>query len=157
MRHANEQGLNGSTDADRLATAGTTRGPLTRRLRVTVLMLMASALLVVIAPPATAGPSGIDRMEHAGWTCIDFGPLGVHCFNEPSSAFASGDLTSVQMRVFMVDEDGHETYEGTEQFIRVDVFERNPNLERPCPREGGHWHDLRPEYGLNYYACHRFG
>jgi hypothetical protein len=120
------------------------------------LMLMASVLLVVMAGPAAAS-TGVERMEKAGWTCIDFGPLGIHCFNAPSAAlFAGAGPTTVQARVFTVDQDGHETYHGTELLIRVDVFERNPNGERPCPQEGGHWHDLRPDFGLPYYGCHHF-
>jgi hypothetical protein len=116
---------------------------------------MFSLLLVMMALPAAAQTTGSERMENAGWTCIDFGPLGIHCFNEPSSALFDGEgtPTSVSARVFMV-EDGHEIFLGTELLIRVDVFERNPNKERPCPQEGGHWHDLRPEFGLLYYGCH---
>lgn len=130
-----------------------------RRLHVPVLTLVASVLLVMIPLPAAAHTSGVDRMENAGWTCIDFGELGIHCFNEPSSALFAGKgaPVAVPARVFTVDQDGHETYQGTELLIRVDVFERNPNVKRPCPQEGGHWHDLRPEYGLPYYACHHFG
>jgi hypothetical protein len=120
------------------------------------LMLMAFVLLVMMAVPAAARTSGVDRMENAGWTCIDFGPLGIHCFNAPSSALFDGEgPTSVHARVFMV-EAGHETYLGTELLIRADVFERNPNRERPCPQEGGHWQDLSPEFGLPYYGCHHF-
>ena len=130
-----------------------------RRLHVPVLTLMASVLLVMIPLPAAAHTSGVDRMVDAGWTCIDFGPLGIHCFNEPSSALFDdeGAPVAVPARVFTVDEGGHETYQGTELLIRADVFERNPNVKRPCPQEGGHWHDLRPEFGLPYYGCHRFG
>jgi hypothetical protein len=122
------------------------------------LMLVASVLLVMMAMPAAARSTGVERMENAGWTCIDFGPLGIHCFNEPSMAlFSDGGPPSVQARVFTVDQAGHETYDGTELLIRVDVFERNPNRERPCPQEGGHWHDLRDDFGLPYYGCHHFG
>lgn len=124
------------------------------RLRPLVLTLMASALLATVAAPAAAHTPGIDRMENAGWACVDLGPLGIHCFNEPSSAVFAGDgPTSVQVRVFTI-QDGHETYQGTELLIRSDVFERNPN-ERPCPQDGGHWHDLSAE-GLPYYACHHY-
>ena len=120
-------------------------------------LLMASLLLVMLAVPAAAHTTGSERMEKAGWTCIDFGPLGIHCFNEPSSALFGGEgPTSVPARVFTVDEDEHETYQGTELLIRADVFERNPNETRPCPQEGGHWHDLRPEFGLPYYGCHHY-
>jgi hypothetical protein len=121
------------------------------------LMLMASVLLVTMAMPAAAHTTGVERMENAGWTCIDFGPLGIHCFNGPSSALFAGEgPTSVHARVFIDDQDGNETYLGTELLIRADVFERNPNLERPCPQEGGHWHDLRDDFGLPYYGCHHF-
>jgi hypothetical protein len=128
-----------------------------RRLHGLVLTLMASVLLVMMAGPAAAHTTGIDRMENAGWTCIDFGPLGIHCFNAPSSTlFGGASPTSVQARVFTVDQEGHVTYQGTELLIRADVFERNPNRERPCPQEGGHWHDLRAEFGLPYYGCHHY-
>lgn len=129
-----------------------------RRLHVPVLTLMASVLLVMSALPVAAHTSGVDRMEDAGWSCLDFGPLGIHCFNEPSSALFDGEgPTAVPVRVFTFDQDGHETYQGTELLIRVDVFERNPNRQRPCPQEGGHWHDLRVGFGLPYYGCHHFG
>jgi hypothetical protein len=121
------------------------------------LMLMASVLLVMMAMPAAASTTGVERMENAGWTCIDFGPLGIHCFNAPSTALFQGEgPTTVQARVFMVDQDGHEAYDGTELLIRADVFERNPNGDRPCPQEGGHWHDLRDDFGLPYYGCHHY-
>lgn len=123
---------------------------------ISALTLMASVLLGMSALPA-AHATGVDRMENAGWTCIDFGPLGVHCFNEPSSALFAGEgPTSVQARVFAVDEEGHETYLGTELLIRADVFERNPNGARPCPQEGGHWEDLMPTFSLPYYGCHHY-
>lgn len=129
-----------------------------KRLRLPALTLVASALSVVMPLQAAADTPGIDRMENAGWTCIDFGPLGFHCFNEPASTLFDGEgPVSVPIRVFTVDEDGHETYKGTELLIRADVFERNPNLERRCPQEGGDWLDLRPGFGLPYYGCHRFG
>lgn len=121
------------------------------------LMLMASMLLVMMAGPAAASSTGVERMKNAGWTCIDFGPLGNHCFNGPSSALFGGEgPTSVHARVFIDDQDENETYLGTELLIRADVFERNPNRQRPCPQEGGHWHDLRDDFGLPYYGCHHF-
>ena len=134
-------------------------GPRPRRRwgAASALTLMASVLLGMMASPAAAQTTGVDRMENAGWTCIDFGPLGMHCFNSPStSLFAGEGPTSVQARVFMADQDGHETYLGTELLIRADVFERNPNRERPCPQEGGHWEDLRPTFDLPYYGCHHY-
>lgn len=126
-----------------------------RRMRALVLSVVASALLAMMAMPASAHTPGVARMEKAGWTCIDIVPLGIHCFTGPSSAvFAGEGPTSVQVRVFTVDDEGHETYQGTELLLRADVFERNPN-ERPCPQEGGHWHDLSGG-GLPYYACHHY-
>ncbi len=129
-----------------------------RRLHVPVLTLMASVLLVMIPLPAAAHTSRVDRMENAGWVCEDFGPLlGIHCWHQSISELDDDGPIAVPARVFTVDEGGHETYQGTELLIRADVFERNPNVERPCPQEGGHWHDLRPEYGLPYYGCHHYG
>ena len=140
--------IQGNEARMRVKMVGTWRGG--------ALILMASVLLVMTAVPAVASTSGVERMENAGWSCIDFGPLGIHCFNGPSSALFAGEgPTTVQARVFTVEE-GHETYDGTELLIRVDVFERNPNGHRPCPQEGGHWHDLRPEFGLPYYGCHHY-
>ncbi len=122
------------------------------------LILMVSLLLVMVALPASAQTTGVGRMEeNAGWTCIDFGLLGIHCFNGPSAALFDGERTSVPARVFTVDEGGNETYQGTELLLRADVFERDPNGERPCPQEGGHWHDLSTEFGLPYYGCHHYG
>ncbi len=144
-----------------------------RRLHVPVLTLIASVLLVMIPLPAAAQTSGIERMEKAGWSCENYGPLGWHCWHQPLSTLfdlvreLDGDVDgdsdvdgpiAVPARVFMVDEDGHETYRGTELLIRADVFERNPNVERPCPQEGGHWQDLRESgFPLAYYGCHHFG
>ena len=123
-----------------------------------VAAVVALALVaVMMASPAAAHATGVERMENAGWTCIDFAPLGIHCFNEPSSAAfgVEGWPTSVQSRVFTVDDQGHETYQGTEVWIRADVFERNPKGVRPCPQEGAHWEDLSG-FELPYYGCHHF-
>ena len=122
-----------------------------------VAAVVALALVaVMMASPAGAHATGVERVENAGWTCIDFGPLGIHCFNEPSSAVFAGEgwPTSVQSRVFTVDQ-GHETHQGTEVWIRADVFERSPKRDRPCPQEGDHWEDLSG-FGLPYYGCHHF-
>lgn len=124
------------------------------------LMLMASVLVVMMALPVAAHTTGVERMKNAEWTCLDFEEIGIHCFNEPSAALFNGESpTTVHARVFMVDQDEHETYLGTlgtELLIRADVFERNPNRERPCPQEGGDWHDLRETFELPYYGCHHF-
>ncbi len=125
-----------------------------RRTRSTVLAVTVVAAMM-LAAPASAHTPAMDRLERAGWTCLSLGPLGYHCFNGPTFA-ALGDATSVSVRVFQVDEAGHETYEGTEVLIHARVFERSPNaMERPCPQDGGHWHSLA-EDGLPYYACHHY-
>jgi len=113
----------------------------TRRLSL-VLAVMAM-VIGVMAPAALAGGVNADDLATNGWTCFAAGPAipqNVHCLN-PSQGQGKAAIALVFSGA-----DG--SYLGTEslRFTSKDLG------ELPCPKDGGHWHDI----GLNTWACHHW-
>lgn len=112
-----------------------------RRLLLTVL---AAAILLAMAAPASAARGGVspDTLTNAGWTCFPVGNLGIHCFKDISTL---GTAEAVPVMVF---DESTGDFEGTELLIHHHLFN-----DQPCPQDGGQYLDLDP---LPYFACHHY-
>lgn len=135
-------------------TAGPRRKP-AYRARCRALVAMTVPLFVMTAGQATAQESGLtaDKLERAGWTCIDqAGQLPTPCLPDAESVFAGEAASSV---VLTFGPDGREFW-GTEHLVHRDLYNG-----QPCPRDevaggDGGYLDLQPLNGLPYFVCHHF-
>lgn len=114
----------------------------TRKLFTTTLSVV--ALLLVLAPAATAAPHNAAQMERAGYDCFAAGPSGwTHCMD--LDKLISGHPV-VTVNVFSVN---GSDFLGTELLLRDDLYQ-----DQPCPQDGGGaWDRLA---GTPYMACHHF-
>lgn len=123
--------------------------------RLPALAAMIGLLLVVTAGQASAKGQGLtaDKLERAGWTCIDqAGHLPTPCLPDADAVF-SGQARSSTILTF--GPDGQEFW-GTEHLLHRDLYNG-----QPCPQDevaggDGGYLDLRPLNGLPYFVCHHF-
>lgn len=104
-------------------------------------MLLAVVALTVLAmAPASAAPTA-DQKQDAGWFCFVAGPFGyLHC-----AVPTQGSGAATMAQVFTADGN---TYLGTESLR----FTSKDLTELPCPKDGGHWHEIGPDT----WACHHW-
>lgn len=129
-----------------------------KMLKLKMIGVLAAMLLLMLAVTvAYAQGHTYDQLENAGWFCVNTGPHNwKHCFvpnSFPPAPGPSGKLpATIQVSVFDV---AGEQFLGTELLIRHDLYEKG--LAQPCPQDGGEpYHDIFPDTGLPYYACHHF-
>ncbi len=113
------------------------------RRRNLLVLLAAVAMAMWVVAPASA--HGIDQgqLEAQGWSCFPAGPASpqnIHCLspNPGQGAAASAMVFSGS--------DGH--FLGTESLR----FTAKDLSELPCPKDGGHWHEI----DTNQWACHHW-
>lgn len=112
-------------------------------------------LLAMTAGQAAAKGTGLtaDKLERAGWTCIDQGEqLPTPCLPDAEAVFTGQARSSI----IMTFGPHGQSFWGTEHLIHRDLYNG-----QPCPQdevEGGDggYIDLQPENGLPYFVCHHF-
>jgi hypothetical protein len=112
--------------------------------------------LAAVALAASASPAGAvtqAQLEKAHWTCITAPPVTdeQHCFGPNAlDRFLSEDARVVKALVF--DPSGQQ-FLGVEVNVRNDIFHG-----QPCPTDPPSYEYtyLKPIFGLDYWACHRF-
>lgn len=110
------------------------------RTRTLIMALIVAAMMIGVAGPASADITA-SQLDDAGWTCFPAGPdNNIHCL-PPSEG--NGAATSAS--VFTPD---GSTFLGTEtlRFTSKDLS------TLPCPKDGGHWHEVGPDT----WACHHW-
>ena len=113
-----------------------------RRGRLLLLIATVVAMFGMIAP-ASAGGVNAQQKADQGWTCFPAGPAtpqNIHCLN-PNQG--SGKAASA---LVFSGTDG--SYLGTESLRFTD----KDLSELPCPKDGGHWHNI----GDDTWACHHW-
>jgi len=125
-------------------------------MRTSTSTVLVAGLLAVAAMAVSAAGAGAvtqSQLEKADWTCITAPPLTdeQHCFGPKGfDRFVTEEAKAVKALVF--DPSGQE-YLGTELNVRGDIFHG-----QPCPTDPPtfEYTYLRPVFGLDYWACHRF-
>lgn len=108
--------------------------------RKLIVLLATVALAMLVMAPASAKPTA-EQKGDAGWTCFPAGPVAnIHCLS-PSQ----GGGAAASAQVFSPDGD---TYLGTESLRFTD----RDLSEIPCPKDGGHWHEIDEDT----WACHHW-
>ena len=119
------------------------------------LMIVLALLTAAVAFPAIQGAaegSSPGQLEDAGWTCIVPVPGdNIHC--APPGGLDRVVAHEAELMTFKVFDAGDESYIGTEQIIREDLFHGQPCPTDPPSRQ---YTDLEPILGLRYFACHRY-
>ena len=108
-----------------------------------IMMLAVVAMAMAVMAPASAGGPTADKLGDQGWTCFPAGPAvpqNIHCLN-PNQGGGSAASVMVFSGV-----DG--SFMGTE-LLR---FTSRDLSELPCPKDGGHWHNIGPDT----WACHHW-
>jgi hypothetical protein len=107
--------------------------------RILKLTLVAAALTLLIAGPASAGGVNPAQLQRAGWECFDVPGLGVHC-SPPGSAL-DGSRIAMPLLYFIGTTNPGDTdakLTGTEMLLAPGAYHG-----QPCPQEGlDEWHDL---------------
>ena len=117
-----------------------------RRITVTIVAVL---LVALMAHPVAARGNGPAQLAKAGWLCLSFGSLGVHCM--PPGAFVSSE--TVNARVFdTLDPNASDApYLGTALFVRADLYHG-----QPCPQMGMDQYiplDFTGDGVTDYYGC----
>jgi hypothetical protein len=127
-----------------------------RRFTILVVVgaLLALSLAMVSQSSAKQGHHGLtsSQLANHGWTCLDVGPLGVHCA-PPGKEFPPTATTTgpIQLLYFNVAGD---QFQGTETMIRKTAYHG-----QPCPTDplepGDEWVDLGFLGLPDWLGCHR--
>jgi hypothetical protein len=128
--------------------------------RIVLSVVLGIAGLAALTPAAGAAATGPSpaQLTAAHWACVVPPPHPVvHCL-PPGIAPKIGVTPAFATLVFATNDPGatEATFLGTEQNLRVDIYERS---RPPCPQDpdGQEWTDLRPTpLQIPYYACHHF-
>ena len=107
---------------------------------------LATAMMLAMAPAASAGGQSAGTLSNAGWSCVPAGPNDwTHCF---APGGGSNNTKATVVKVFSVD--GSE-FLGTELLISAAVY-----AGQPCMTDDGSaYHDLSG-VGNGPYARHHF-
>ena len=119
------------------------------------LFILIAVLGVAWAASNATGTSakGVSQteLENAGWDCVGFGPLGVHCGRGGwLESMVTGEAEAVTLLVFS-SSDGQ--FLGTETNIRADLYQGQPCPTDPSPE--GKYTDISG-LGAPYFACHHY-
>lgn len=120
--------------------------------RILAFTSIVGLMLVLMAARADAQAVSTDKLERAGWTCLDQGPeLPTPCLPDAGSV-ESGEAAASIIMTFGPDGE----FLGTEHLIHEDLYNG-----QPCPQDNvtggdGSYIYLEPVVGLEYYVCHHF-
>ncbi|MGQ0601739.1 MAG: hypothetical protein ACT4QE_08595 [Anaerolineales bacterium] len=120
-----------------------------RRIIVTITIIF---LITLLVRPVEAQGNSPSQLAQAGWLCLSFGDLGVHCM--PPGAFVSSE--TVTARVFDTTDPAalEAPFLGTALFIQVDLYNG-----QPCPQQGLDQFtplDFTGDGVTDYYGCWRY-
>jgi hypothetical protein len=109
-------------------------------------------IIVLLAGPVAAQGRSPAQLTNAGWLCLSFESLGVHCM--PPGAFSSSE--SVSALVFDTSDptSADASFVGTALFIRADLYHG-----QPCLQEGLHLYrpyDFTGDDVPDYYGCRHY-
>lgn len=113
------------------------------RTRRMLLLLAVVAMVVGVMAPVSAQGVNAEQLEQQGFTCFPAGPAtpqNIHCIspNQGQGKAASAMVFSGSDGRFL----------GTESLR----FTSRDLSELPCPKDGGHWHEI----DVNTWACHHW-
>lgn len=108
-------------------------------------LAFAATALMLGATMSSASAGGVNATHLAdqGWTCFPAGPAvpqNIHCLNPNGGG---GKAASA-----MVFSGSDGSFLGTESLR----FTGKDLSELPCPKDGGHWHNI----DVNTWACHHW-
>lgn len=108
-------------------------------------------VIALLAKPVQARGGGLAQLMQAGWLCVPFDSLGVHCM--PPGAFISSE--TITARVFDATDptDSDAPFLGTALFVRADLYN-----SQPCPQQGLSQYiplDFTGDGVTDYYGCWR--
>lgn len=113
------------------------------RYRLAVVFATMMLMMVAMVPAVSAGGVNAAHLADQGWTCFPAGPAipqNMHCLN-PNQGRGKAASAMVFSGV-----DG--SFLGTESLR----FTGKDLSELPCPKDGGHWHNIGPDT----WACHHW-
>ena len=120
---------------------------MSRRIRVSLLLLAAGVALLSLATAQAAASGGVspDKLTAAGWTCfLDPGAPRTACSDPGHGRPMPGGAPSYNVKLFALDG----AFIGTSHLIRADLYQG-----QPCPQAGGLYFFIPP---LGYFRCEHF-